>query len=125
MYLSSPAVRGLPALPQALPAVLLVALLQTLHHHVQGFSQDRDVDIGFRGADDDVDNLIDGGVHDPRRHLNPVRNFIATDSLVDGERERRIHVNGITAKETTIGPDDKHGLKNELMNERMPAELVS
>lgn len=31
-----------------------------------------------------------------------IRNFIATDNLYDGEGERRIHYNGITAKETSV-----------------------
>lgn len=41
-----------------------------------------------------------------RRHLNrEVVNFVMTDMLVDGEVENRIHYNGITAKETSVGGD--------------------
>ena len=52
-----------------------------------------------------------GGEHQQRRGwrhnnrtLTPpvIRNFIATDTLYDGEWERRLHVNGITAKETAV-----------------------
>lgn len=92
MYLSSPSVRGLPALPAVL-LVALVGLLQTLQargaRHLEDFEQ---------GV---------SGVGHSLLSLSPVRNFIATDALVDGERERRIHVRGITAKETTIGSADK------------------
>ncbi|KPI99212.1 hypothetical protein RR46_05396 [Papilio xuthus] len=39
-----------------------------------------------------------------RRHLNrEIINFIMTDYLVDGEVEIRVHYNGITAKETSVG----------------------
>ncbi|XP_013138495.1 PREDICTED: uncharacterized protein LOC106103306 isoform X2 [Papilio polytes] len=39
-----------------------------------------------------------------RRHMNrEVINFIMTDYLVDGEVEVRVHYNGITAKETSVG----------------------
>ncbi|XP_068085638.1 uncharacterized protein GIIIspla2 isoform X2 [Anabrus simplex] len=31
-----------------------------------------------------------------------IRNFVAIDTLYDGEQERRIHYNGITAKETAV-----------------------
>nr|CAD7603939.1 unnamed protein product [Timema genevievae] len=37
-----------------------------------------------------------------------IKNFIATDALYDGEQEKRIHYNGVTAKETSVsaGPMD-------------------
>jgi hypothetical protein len=31
-----------------------------------------------------------------------IHNFISTDALYDGEQERRIHYNGVTAKETAV-----------------------
>ncbi|XP_049951981.1 uncharacterized protein LOC126461788 isoform X2 [Schistocerca serialis cubense] len=41
-----------------------------------------------------------------------VRNFVATDALVDGEQERRIHYNGLTAKETSVvGAPDEDGTR--------------
>ncbi|CAG5037073.1 unnamed protein product [Parnassius apollo] len=41
-----------------------------------------------------------------RRHLNrEIINFVMTDVLVDGEVENRVHYNGITAKETSVGID--------------------
>ncbi|XP_068625970.1 uncharacterized protein [Battus philenor] len=41
-----------------------------------------------------------------RRHLNKeIVNFVMMDVLVDGEMEKRIHYNGITAKETSVGGD--------------------
>ncbi|XP_028160605.1 uncharacterized protein LOC114353010 isoform X3 [Ostrinia furnacalis] len=41
-----------------------------------------------------------------RRRLNKkIVNFVMTDFLVDGEVENRIHFNGITAKETSVGAD--------------------
>lgn len=92
MYLSSPSARGLPALPAVL-LVALVGLLQTLQ--ARGARHLEDIEQG-------LSNSLSG-----LSGLNPVRNFIATDALVDGERERRIHAHGITAKETTIGPADK------------------
>ncbi|XP_041988906.1 uncharacterized protein LOC121740301 isoform X3 [Aricia agestis] len=46
-----------------------------------------------------------------RRHLNrEIVNFVMTDVLTDGEVENRIHYNGITAKETSVGADG-NGLK--------------
>ncbi|XP_031766453.2 uncharacterized protein LOC113510121 isoform X3 [Galleria mellonella] len=46
-----------------------------------------------------------------RRHLNKeIVNFVMKDNLVDGEMEVRVHFNGITAKETSVGSDG-HGLK--------------
>ncbi|XP_053623229.1 uncharacterized protein LOC128682516 isoform X1 [Plodia interpunctella] len=46
-----------------------------------------------------------------RKHLNrEIVNFVMTDSLVDGEVEIRVHYNGVTAKETSVGADG-HGLK--------------
>ncbi|KAL0852850.1 hypothetical protein ABMA27_012648 [Loxostege sticticalis] len=46
-----------------------------------------------------------------RRRLNKeIVNFVMTDFLIDGEVENRIHYNGITAKETSVGADG-HGLK--------------
>lgn len=41
-----------------------------------------------------------------RRRLNKeIVNFVMTDFLIDGEVENRIHYNGITAKETSVGAD--------------------
>ena len=37
-----------------------------------------------------------------RSHSLKIHNFISTDALYDGEEERRIHYNGITAKETAV-----------------------
>lgn len=31
------------------------------------------------------------------------KNFVMTDNLPDGEKEMRIHFNGVTAKETSVG----------------------
>lgn len=46
-----------------------------------------------------------------RRHLNKeIVNFVMKDNLVDGEMEVRVHFNGITAKETSVGSDG-YGLK--------------
>ncbi|XP_034231297.1 uncharacterized protein LOC117639585 isoform X2 [Thrips palmi] len=97
MYLSSPSVRGLPALPAVL-LVALVGLLQTLQargaRHLEDFEQG-------------LSNSLSGLGQGLGPALSPVRSFIATDALADGERERRIHAHGITAKETTIGTADK------------------
>lgn len=41
-----------------------------------------------------------------RRHLNRAKiNFVISDVLVDGEAETRVHYNGVTAKETSVGGD--------------------
>ncbi|XP_013174503.1 PREDICTED: uncharacterized protein LOC106122899 isoform X2 [Papilio xuthus] len=46
-----------------------------------------------------------------RRHLNrEIINFIMTDYLLDGEVEIRVHYNGITAKETSVGVNGR-GIK--------------
>lgn len=36
------------------------------------------------------------------RSRKKIHNFISTDALYDGEQERRIHYNGVTAKETAV-----------------------
>jgi hypothetical protein len=35
-------------------------------------------------------------------HSIKIHNFISTDALYDGEQERRVHYNGVTAKETAV-----------------------
>ncbi|KAJ9598185.1 hypothetical protein L9F63_011134 [Diploptera punctata] len=52
------------------------------HHHHHGHQQ--------------RDNEGDGGGG------LKIHNFISTDALYDGEREKRIHYDGITAKETAV-----------------------
>lgn len=41
--------------------------------------------------------------HQHQKILDNAENFLLIDYLADGELERRIHYNGITGKETTIG----------------------
>lgn len=41
--------------------------------------------------------------HSPHRFMDNAENFLLIDYLADGEMERRINYNGVTAKETTIG----------------------
>lgn len=41
--------------------------------------------------------------HSPHRFFDNAENFLLIDYLADGEMERRISYNGVTAKETTIG----------------------
>lgn len=40
-----------------------------------------------------------GGVRSARTKIH---NFLSTDALYDGEQERRVHYNGVTAKETAV-----------------------
>jgi hypothetical protein len=48
-------------------------------------------------TDGSRDGVIGSGGHSVKIH-----NFISTDALYDGEQERRIHYNGVTAKETAV-----------------------
>ncbi|XP_075989397.1 uncharacterized protein LOC142985240 isoform X1 [Anticarsia gemmatalis] len=59
----------------------------------------------------DTDRNIMSEIKYLKRHLNRhVVNFVMTDFLVDGEVENRVHFNGVTAKETSVGADGQ-GLK--------------
>ncbi|XP_069703766.1 uncharacterized protein [Periplaneta americana] len=67
------------------------------HHHQQSEDsegKDSDGEGGGGGGD--------GGGGGGGRHSIKIHNFISTDALYDGEQERRIHYNGITAKETAV-----------------------
>jgi hypothetical protein len=56
------------------------------HQHHQGREDSKDRESGSGGRSNSV----------------KIHNFISTDALYDGEQERRIHYNGITAKETAV-----------------------
>jgi hypothetical protein len=58
------------------------------HHQDQHTERSKDGVIGSSGGS--------GG------HSIKIHNFISTDALYDGEQERRIHYNGVTAKETAV-----------------------
>lgn len=70
------------------------------------------------GSDDDeswINENYDENLSNNNRHRHKMKynrtwyqkyghdNFLLTDYLVDGEMERRISFNGITAKETSLG----------------------
>jgi len=56
------------------------------HHHHQDTERSEDGRSGGGGGENSV----------------KIHNFISTDALYDGEQERRIHYNGVTAKETAV-----------------------
>jgi len=60
------------------------------HHHHHQHHQERE------------DSKDRGSGSAGRSHSLKIHNFISTDALYDGEQERRIHYNGITAKETAV-----------------------
>lgn len=56
-------------------------------------------------------------------HSGPMKihNFISTDALYDGEQERRVHYNGVTAKETavtTLGEGNSTRLVTSFISDR-------
>lgn len=59
------------------------------HHQRQQQAESMGTSLAFAGTD--------SGIFQPRH-----TNFLLTDYLTDGEMERRINFNGITAKETSI-----------------------
>ncbi|XP_033609397.1 uncharacterized protein LOC111869639 isoform X2 [Cryptotermes secundus] len=59
------------------------------HYHYHDHQQTEESKDGVSGSA--------GGGHSIKIH-----NFISTDALYDGEQERRVHYNGVTAKETAV-----------------------
>jgi hypothetical protein len=62
------------------------------HHHHEDHQQTEESKDGVSGS----------GGGGRGRHSIKIHNFISTDALYDGEQERRIHYNGVTAKETSV-----------------------
>ncbi|XP_059063017.1 uncharacterized protein LOC131855734 isoform X3 [Achroia grisella] len=78
--------------------------LKFRHHHTHVVpNSNRSLDNSERQVLSDIKYL--------RRHLNKeIVNFVMTDYLMDGEVEVRVHFNGVTAKETSVGANGR-GLK--------------
>ncbi|XP_050676621.1 uncharacterized protein LOC126973404 isoform X1 [Leptidea sinapis] len=115
--------------------ILILLLLGSTTCDNDSDSDDFDIDTNvthirhhaFRNASgmDHRDRKLLSDIKYLRRHLNrEIVNFVVRDVLVDGEIENRIHFNGVTAKETSVG-ENGNGLKlRQLTDGRHLIQLI-